>query len=215
VSEQEQEGVVTDASEQMPDAAEVTSGEQLAQGSVQEGTDASSEAGPSSSAEEGAEQEASRLDEEGDAAADYLEELLDIADLDGDIDIEVRDSRVYVSITAEEGEEEQLEALVGRDGATLEALQELTRLAVLAGTGQRSRFVLDIAGHRARRAEDLSSIAAEAIESVRSSGEPAALAPMSAYERKQVHDLVAEAGLVSDSSGEGAQRHVVIHPGQD
>ena len=176
MSEQEQEGVVTDASEQMPDAAEATSGEQLAQGAGQDGADAPAEAGSSSSAEEGADQEASRLDEEGDAAADYLEELLDIADLDGDIDIEVRDSRVYVSITAEEGEEEQLEALVGRDGATLEALQELTRLAVLADTGQRSRFVLDIAGHRARRAEDLSSIAAEAIESVRSSGEPAALA---------------------------------------
>lgn len=157
----------------------------------------------------------SRLDEEGDAAADYLEELLDIADLDGDIDIEVRSGRVHVSITAEEGDEQQLETLVGRDGATLEALQELTRLAVLSGTGQRSRFILDIGGHRARRSDDLKTITDEAIESVRSSGEEAALSPMSAYERKQVHDLVAEAGLVSDSEGEGSRRHVVIRPGQD
>ena len=154
-----------------------------------------------------------RLDAEGDAAADYLEELLDIADLDGDIDIEIRQGRVYVSIAAEE-QGVDLSALVGRDGATLDALQELTRLAVLSRTGQRSRFVLDIDGHRTARAEHLRGVATEAIDAVRASGEPLHLDPMSAYERKLVHDHVAEAGLISDSEGEGARRHVVIHPAE-
>lgn len=156
---------------------------------------------------------ASRLDEEGDAAADYLEELLDIADLDGDIDIEVKAGRVYVSLQSED-EPGSLEQLVGADGSTLEALQELARLAVLASTGQRSRFILDVDGYRARRGAELGDLAAAAIESVRTSGEPEHLRPMSAYERKLVHDLVAEAGLVSDSEGEGPRRHVVVHPAE-
>jgi len=156
----------------------------------------------------------SRLDEEGDAAADYLEELLDIADLDGDIDIEIRGGRVYVSIQSEEAPG-SLGELVGAGGETLEALQELARLAVLSGTGQRSRFVLDIDGYRAGRADELRGVAREAIASVSADGAPVHLAPMSAYERKLVHDLVAEAGLVSDSEGEGSRRHVVIHPAED
>lgn len=163
--------------------------------------------------EESAAVPASRLDEEGDAAADYLEELLDIADLDGDIDIEVKAGRVYVSLQSED-EPGSLEQLVGADGSTLEALQELARLAVLASTGQRSRFILDVDGYRARRGAELGDLAAAAIESVRTSGEPEHLRPMSAYERKLVHDLVAEAGLVSDSEGEGPRRHVVVHPAE-
>jgi len=152
---------------------------------------------------------ASRLEEEGDVAADYLEELLDIADIDGDIDIEVRNGRTYISIVAEE-ESAGLESLVGRDGEVLEALQELTRLAVLSATENRSRLVLDINGYRAERAGDLQKIAEDAVAAVKESGETVALAPMSAYERKIVHDAVADLGLVSESEGEGADRHIVV-----
>ena len=152
---------------------------------------------------------ASRLEEEGDVAADYLEELLDIADIDGDIDIEVRNGRTYISIVAEE-ESPGLESLVGRDGEVLEALQELTRLAVLSATENRSRLVLDINGYRAERAGDLQKIAEDAVAEVKKSGEAVALAPMSAYERKIVHDAVADLGLVSESEGEGADRHIVV-----
>jgi spoIIIJ-associated protein len=152
---------------------------------------------------------ASRLEEEGDVAADYLEELLDIADIDGDIDIEVRNGRTYISIVAEE-EGSGLENLVGRDGEVLEALQELTRLAVLSATENRSRLVLDINGYRADRAGDLQQIAEDAIASVKETGGAVALAPMSAYERKIVHDAVAELGFVSESEGEGADRHIVV-----
>ena len=152
---------------------------------------------------------ASRLEEEGDVAADYLEELLDIADIDGDIDIEVRNGRTYISIVAEE-EGSGLENLVGRDGEVLEALQELTRLAVLSATENRSRLVLDINGYRADRAGDLQQIAEDAIASVKETGAVVALAPMSAYERKIVHDAVADLGFVSESEGEGADRHIVV-----
>lgn len=152
---------------------------------------------------------ASRLEEEGDVAADYLEELLDIADIDGDIDIEVRNGRTYISIVAEE-ESAGLENLVGRDGEVLEALQELTRLAVLSATENRSRLVLDINGYRSQRAGELQKIADDAVASVKDSGKAVALAPMSAYERKIVHDAVADLGFVSESEGEGADRHIVV-----
>ncbi|MET4136411.1 R3H domain-containing nucleic acid-binding protein [Pseudarthrobacter sp. PvP090] len=152
---------------------------------------------------------ASRLEEEGDVAADYLEELLDIADIDGDIDIEVRNGRTYISIVAEE-ESAGLESLVGKDGEVLEALQELTRLAVLSATENRSRLVLDINGYRSERSGELQKIAEDAVASVKESGETVALAPMSAYERKIVHDAVADLGLISESEGEGADRHIVV-----
>ncbi len=113
---------------------------------------------------------ASRLEEEGDVAADYLEELLDIADIDGDIDIEVRNGRTYISIVAEE-ESAGLDSLVGRDGEVLEALQELTRLSVLSATENRSRLVLDINGYRQERAGHLQKIAEDAVASVKESGE--------------------------------------------
>lgn len=153
------------------------------------------------------------LEEEGDIAADYVEELLDISDLDGDIDIEVRNGRTYVSVIAADGDD-RLHDLVGRDGRGLEALQELVRLAVLSATGVRSRLVLDIAGHRADRTTQLEGIAQEAVESVRADGEPVHLKPMGAYERKVVHDVIAEAGLVSASEGEGGRRHVVVSAGE-
>ena len=144
------------------------------------------------------------LDEEGDIAADYLEELLDIADLDGDIDTYVESGRAHVSIVTDS------QTLVGKDGKVLEALQELSRLAVMTEVGHRSRLMLDIAGYRESRRKDLVVLATEAIQSVKETGEPAHLATMNPFERKIVHDAVAAAGLVSESEGVEPKRHVVI-----
>jgi len=153
-----------------------------------------------------------RLEEEGEIAADYLEELLDIADLDGDIDIDVDHARASVAIVAEGSSGRDLKRLVGADGEVLDAIQELTRLAVQSRTGERSRLMLDIAGYRAGRRAVLADVAREAIERVKASGEPVALDAMNPFERKVVHDVVATAGLVSDSEGEEPARHVVVHP---
>ncbi len=150
------------------------------------------------------------LEEEGEIAADYLEELLDTADLDGDIDIEVRDGRTYLSVVADGDDADGLSVLVGEDGEVLEALQELLRLSVLAATDRRSRLVLDIGGYRARRAGELQELAVAAVREARETGERVHLDPLSAYERKIVHDVVAEQGLVSESEGEGAARHIVV-----
>lgn len=152
-------------------------------------------------------------EDEGDVAADYLEELLDIADIDGDIDIEVRNGRTYISIVSEGSDAQGLQALVGRDGEVLEALQELARLSVLTSTEHRSRLVLDIDGFREARNKELREIAEEAVDKVKESGADVALAPMSAYERKIVHDIVADLGMVSDSEGEGSRRHIVVSAG--
>ncbi len=151
------------------------------------------------------------LEEEGDIAADYLEELLDVTDLDGDIDIDVVDGRAQLAILNDEGDD-GLDVLVGRDGQVLTALQELTRLTVQAQTGQRSWLMLDIDGYRDRRKNDLRQVASDAVESVQSEGEPVSLRPMNSFERKVVHDVVAKAGLRSESEGEGDRRHVVVHP---
>ena len=150
------------------------------------------------------EQSGDSLDEEGDIAADYLEELLDIADLDGDIDTYVESGRAHVSIVTDS------QTLVGKDGKVLEALQELSRLAVMTEVGHRSRLMLDIAGYRESRRKELVALATEAVQSVKESGEPAHLAPMNPFERKIVHDAVAAAGLVSESEGVEPKRHVVI-----
>ena len=152
------------------------------------------------------------LDQEGDAAADYLEELLDIADLDGDIDIFVENGRASVAVLADKDDADGLRSLIGRDGEVLDALQELTRLAAQARTGERSRLLLDIAGWREDRRTAAAGIATEAIERVRSGGESVELEPMPAYQRKAVHDAVAEAGLRSESDGAEPARFVVIHP---
>lgn len=151
------------------------------------------------------------LEEEGDIAADYLEELLDIVDLDGDIDIDVADGRAQVAIVNEDGGDE-LGPLVGRDGQVLSALQELTRLTVQTQTGQRSWLMLDIDGFRDRRKDDLREVAQKAVDEVRDSGEPVSLRAMNSFERKVVHDVVAQAGMRSESEGEGDRRHVVVHP---
>ena len=146
------------------------------------------------------------LEAEAEVAADYLEELLDIADLDGDIDTFIEGDRAHVSIVSES------KVLVGPDGTVLDALQELTRLAVMTETGNRSRLMLDVAGYRETRRTELLQVAKDAVENVRSSGQRAALAPMNPFERKIVHDAVASAGLVSESEGEEPRRHVVVLP---
>ncbi len=155
-----------------------------------------------------------RLEEEGEVAADYLEELLDIADLDGDIDIDVENGRASVAIVAEIGAERDLRRLVGTRGEVLEALQDLSRLAVQARTGERSRLMLDVAGFRAARRRAIEDIAARGCQEVKRTGEQVRLDAMSAFERKVAHDVVAEAGLVSESEGEDPHRQVVIHPAQ-
>jgi len=161
-------------------------------------------------AEEGADT-LSRLEQEGEIAADYLEGLLDIADLDGDIDMDVEADRAAVSIISD-GSTRDLQKLVGRDGEVLEALQELTRLAVHRETGDRSRLMLDIAGYRARKREELAELGAKTVKEVRDGGEPVKLRPMTPFERKVVHDAVKAAGLRSESEGEEPQRCVVVLP---
>jgi spoIIIJ-associated protein len=153
----------------------------------------------------------SRLEQEGEIAADYLEGLLDIADLDGDIDMDVEADRAAVSIIGD-GSSRDLQKLVGRDGEVLEALQELTRLAVHRETGDRSRLMLDIAGFRARKREELTALGTKAAEEAKASGEQVKLQPMTPFERKVVHDAVAAAGLRSESEGEEPQRCVVVLP---
>lgn len=148
-----------------------------------------------------------RLENEGDIAADYLEELLDIADLDGDLDMDVEGDRAAVSIVGAD-----LSQLVGARGEVLDALQELTRLAVYRETGERSRLMLDIGGFRAEKRASLEKMAAELVSRVKESGEPASLEPMSPFERKVVHDVVAAAGLVSESQGTEPRRYVVVQP---
>jgi spoIIIJ-associated protein len=150
------------------------------------------------------------LEKEGDAAADYLEGLLDIADLDGDIDIDVEGDRAQVSIV--EVNAGELGTLVGDDGKVLDALQELARLAAAQATGERSRLMLDIGGFRLARRRELEALAKTAIEEVKETGEPVRLAAMNAFERKVVHDVVTSAGLVSESEGVDPDRRIVIKP---
>ncbi len=173
-----------------------------------EGVDDTTSAAPDASgAEAGRPSKVARLEQEGDIAADYLEELLDIADLDGDLDMDVEGDRAAVSIVGAD-----LSQLVGRNGEVLDALQELTRLAVYRETGERSRLMLDVSGHRAEQRARLIELAAEKIAEVNESGEQVSLTPMTSFERKVVHDAVAAAGLTSESEGAEPKRYVVILP---
>ncbi len=139
-------------------------------------------------------------------AADYIEAFLDIADLDGDLEMENSNGRDYISIVA--GENNDLSAL--SRGDVVSSLQELTRLAVHTRTGEFSRLILDVGGSRDARAQELERIVDRAVERIEGGAASAALPPMSSYERKLVHDAVAERGFVSHSEGEGADRHTVI-----
>lgn len=148
------------------------------------------------------------LDREGDAAADYLEALLDIADLDGDIDIDVDGNRAMVSVV--EAHPGELQHLVGEDGEVLDALQELTRLAATRETGERSRLMLDVAGYRAARKAAVIELTKAAIAEVERTEAPVRLDPMTPFERKVAHDVIAEAGMTSESEGEEPNRRVVV-----
>jgi spoIIIJ-associated protein len=156
---------------------------------------------------------AARLEREGEIAADFLERLLDIADLDGDLDVDVEGERASVAIV-DSSEGRVPRRLVGQNGEVLDALQELTRLAVQARTGDRTRLMLDVAGHRARRREQLVVRAKEAIGEVQQSGEPLRLEAMNPFERKIVHDVVSAAGLQSSSEGVEPDRRIVIRPAE-
>jgi spoIIIJ-associated protein len=147
------------------------------------------------------------LEQESEIAADYVEGLLDVADLDGDIDMDVEGDRALVSVVGA-----TLQELIGPRGEVLEALQELTRLAVHRQTGARTRIMLDVGGYRARRRAELTELGQDAAEEVRDSGVPRRLEAMTPFERKVVHDAVAAAGLRSESEGEEPNRKVVVFP---
>lgn len=147
-----------------------------------------------------------QLEEEGDVAADFLEGLLDIADIDGDLALDVRSGRAYVSVEAPDGASVDLLA----DPDTVQALQELTRIAVQNRTGRFSRLILDVGGSRDTRQQQLAALVDRAIARLDDGATQASLPAMSSYERKLVHDIVSERGYVSESYGEGADRHTVI-----
>ena len=147
-----------------------------------------------------------QLEEEGDIAADYIEELLDITDLDGDIEIDARGGRAYLSVTS--SEQTNLRLLSRPD--TVNALQELTRIAVQTKTGAFSRLILDVGGSRQTREAELALLVDKAVERIEAGAESAALPAMTSYERKLIHDVVAERGFTSQSEGEGRDRHTVI-----
>ncbi|WP_396655912.1 protein jag [Microbacterium sp.] len=147
-----------------------------------------------------------QLEEEGDIAADYLEELLDIADIGGDLSLDVRAGRAYVSVEADGDGSLSLLS----DPETVQALQELTRLAVQNRTGRFSRLILDIGGSRDARRAQLERLVDRAVARLDEGASQASLPAMSSYERKLVHDIVAERGFTSESFGEGADRHTVI-----
>lgn len=161
---------------------------------------------PASDSERDSKRTTEQLEAEGDIAADYIEELLDITDLDGDIDIDARAGRAYISVNSDK--DSNLRLLSKPD--TVTALQELTRIAVQTKTGSFSRLILDVGGSREARESELAKLVDRAAERIEEGASSVDLPPMSSYERKLVHDLVAAKGLVSESEGEGRDRHTVI-----
>ena len=194
----ESDEIVTEVDDQQTDGADGTDETGGTDGA--DGTEGESGDAPSN--------RTNLLEQEGDIAADYLEELLDIADLDGDLDMDVEGERAVVAIVGR-----GLGNLVGDKGETLEALQELTRLAVQQSTGARNRLMLDIAGWRSQRREELSELGRQAANEVKDSGESQRMRPMTPFERKIVHDAVASVrGVRSESEGEEPRRRVVVLP---
>jgi spoIIIJ-associated protein len=179
----------------------------LDEGDVDEADDVDDDLDEDDEDDLGDEADLSSLEEEGEIAADYIEGLLDIADLDGDIDMDVEGDRAVVSVVGA-----TLDELVGDDGEVLEALQELTRLAVHRKTGIRARLMLDVGGFRAQRRSELAELGRSVAAEVERTGEPKKLRAMSPFERKIIHDAVASAGLRSESEGEEPNRRVVVFP---
>ncbi|KAB5608561.1 protein jag [Bifidobacterium jacchi] len=150
-----------------------------------------------------------QLNEEADIAADYLEGLLDIADYDGDIEMGVRNNRAMVQIVADD--DTDIKHLIGRNGEVVDALQQLTRLAVQQKTGERSHLIVDVDGFLKRKRQQLRDIALDAVDEVKETGEPVDLKPMNSFERKVVHDVVREEGFKSRSHGEEPKRYVTVY----
>ena len=150
--------------------------------------------------------EEKELEQQGEIAADFIQEFLDVADLDGDLDIEFKKERVYVSVKSDG------ESNLGKisDPDTVEAVQELARLAVQAKTGDMSRLILDIGGSRQAKTDKLKELVERTIEKLDDTDGVQHLKPMTSYDRKQVHDMVSEAGFVSESEGQGRDRHIVV-----
>ena len=173
----------------------------------EDGEDDADDSVASDADEAPAEVDPADLEQESEIAADYVEGLLDVADLDGDIDMDVEGDRALVSVVGA-----TLQELIGPHGEVLEALQELTRLAVHRQTGARTRIMLDVGGYRARRRVELTELGRDAAAEVKTSGVPQRLDAMTPFERKVVHDAVAAAGLRSESEGEEPNRRVVVFP---
>jgi spoIIIJ-associated protein len=213
VSDQTDIEAAESAADQAADVTAADFEDDLAGGTAADGVDADVDADDDADDEDaesdGDDDENSLLISEGDIAADYLERLLDIVDYDGDIDLDVENDRAIVAIIGS-----GLQSLVGHRGETLDALQELTRLAVAQKTGTRSRLMLDVSGHRQARRIELAALATDTAARVSESGEPARLTPMNPFERKVVHDAVAALpGVHSESEGEEPNRRVVVLPG--
>ncbi len=203
--EQELDDVVTgndllDSDDDLDEEVEVTDGGDLSDEADEDDADADDD-------EAEGDEDDDTLEEEGDIAADYIEGLLDIADLDGDIDMDVEGDRAVVSVVGA-----TLDELVGDDGEVLEALQELTRLAVHRRTGSRARLMLDVGGFRVRRRAELAELGRSVAAEVSRTGESKKLRAMSPFERKIIHDAIADAGLRSESEGEEPNRRVVVFP---
>ncbi len=193
--------------EQGPEDPDMVAGDEMAAAADGDGGDGDGDSAPSDADEAPAELDLADLEQESEIAADYVEGLLDVADLDGDIDMDVEGDRAVVSVVGA-----TLQELIGPNGEVLEALQELTRLAVHRQTGARTRIMLDVGGYRARRRVELTELGRDAAEEVKTSGVPARLDAMTPFERKVVHDAVAAAGLRSESEGEEPHRRVVVFP---
>lgn len=150
-----------------------------------------------------------QLNDEADIAADYLEGLLDIVDYEGDIELGVRNNRPMVQIVADD--DSDIKHLIGRHGEVVDALQQLTRLAVQQKTGERSHLIVDVDGFLKRKRQHLHDVALDAVDEVRETGEPVNLKPMNSFERKVIHDVVREEGLKSRSHGEEPHRYVTVY----
>ena len=150
-----------------------------------------------------------QLNDEADIAADYLEGLLDIVDYEGDIELGVRNNRPMVQIVADD--DSDIKHLIGRHGEVVDALQQLTRLAVQQKTGERSHLIVDVDGFLKRKRQHLRDVALDAVDEVRETGEPVNLKPMNSFERKVIHDVVREEGLKSRSHGKEPHRYVTVY----
>ena len=150
-----------------------------------------------------------QLNDEADIAADYLEGLLDIVDYEGDIEMEVRNGRPSVQIIADD--DRDIKHLIGRNGEVINALQQLTRLAVQQSTGERSRVIVDIDGYLKEKRRRIKELALDAVDEARETGDVIELRPMNSFERKIVHDTVRDEGLKSRSHGVEPKRYVTIY----